>query len=127
MRCDTIGSLDDRLHDVNQQLLGGDLANLETLECAFMTTLIGEQITSLSLIESRLYFSNQLKEIGFIEIAKLETSNTSRFTKNVAHSDQISKIMQLDSQHLLTVSEDRTVRILDKNTSKTITSSSEYA
>ena len=83
-----------------------------------MTTLIGEQITCLSIVDSRLYFSNQLKEIGFIELGKLESSAISKFTKNTAHNDQIGNIFEYDSQHLLTLSEDRTARLLDKNTCK---------
>lgn len=97
------------------------LNDFADFELGVSTRMINEPILLLRVIDDRLYFADEAKKISSMSLAALgavlcahqaDTKGMLQFH----HLDWVSEIYSFSDQLLLTTSEDRTVRLIDKLT-----------
>ena len=96
------------------------LNDFADFELGTSTRMINDPILLLRVIDDRLYFADEAKKIFCMSMSSLHSvaSAHQTDTKGVLqynHLDWISEIYNFSDQLLLTTSEDRTVRLIDKS------------
>jgi WD40 repeat protein len=97
------------------------LNDFSDFELGNSTRIINEPILLLRVIDDRLYFADEAKKISSLPLAMLSAVGSPHQTdpKGVLqyhHLDWVSEIYNFNESLLLTTSEDRTARLIDKKT-----------